>query len=173
VPPRGWLDDTTWAWRTTTAERAARSPAVFTPDGTPLPHGCADHLLCDAAFTAVIRNSLGVPLDHGRTIRFANRAQRRALRVRDGGCIFPGCDAEPHWTDAHHLIEWHLDGLTDIANLASLCRHHHGVIHRTGWTLTPNRDGWFTITTPTGQTLHSQRRGRQQTPAERRSGDPP
>ncbi|HNA36581.1 MAG TPA: hypothetical protein P5193_12065, partial [Microthrixaceae bacterium] len=51
--------------------------------------------------------------------------------------------------------------------LALLCRHHHGVIHRTGWQMTPNpqtdgasRDGadgdqtsFFTITTPDGAHL--------------------
>ena len=49
----------------------------------------------------------------------------------------------------------------------------NGVIHRTGWTLTPDRDGWFTISTPSGQTLHSQRHGRQQPRTPRQPPDPP
>jgi hypothetical protein len=32
-------------------------------------------------------------------------------------------------------------------------RHHHVVTHRTGWTMTANRDHTFTWTTPTGRTL--------------------
>ena len=62
----------------------------------------------------------------------------------------------------------HTDGgPTTIDNLALLCRHHHGVIHRTGWqmTLNPHTDGasgdgadgdqtsFFTITTPDGARL--------------------
>ena len=49
-----------------------------------------------------------------------------------------------------------------MANLASLCRHHHGIIHRRGWAMTHAPDQWFTITTPAGDTLTTQRHGRQQ-----------
>ena len=100
----------------------------------------------------------------GREIRLANREQRRALAKRDGGCIFPGCDCPVGWTDAHHVIWWEHDGPTDIWNLALLCRYHHGVTHRRGWTMTAAGDDWFTWTTPSGDTLHSQRhRGRSPT----------
>ena len=55
---------------------------------------------------------------------------------RDGGCIFPGCDCPASWCDAHHVIWWENHGPTDIWNLALLCRYHHGVTHRNGWTMT-------------------------------------
>ena len=48
----------------------------------------------------------GGPLRMARTLRYANRHQRRALLARDGGCIFPGCDRPPSWRDAHHDDEW-------------------------------------------------------------------
>ncbi len=121
-------------------------------------------VLCDPVITALIVDSLGVPLDMGREIRLANRRQRRALANRDGGCIFPGCDAPASWCDAHHVIWWDDDGPTDISNLALLCRYHHGVTHRHGWTMTATGDEWFSWTTPSGDTLHSQRhRGRSPT----------
>ncbi|MBK6312672.1 MAG: HNH endonuclease [Candidatus Microthrix sp.] len=72
----------------------------------------------------------------GRTLRYANRHQRRALLARDGGCIFPGCDRPASWCDAHHVDEWDNNGPTDINNLGLLCRHHHRVTHRPGWTMT-------------------------------------
>lgn len=115
------------------------------------------HLRCDAMFTPVVVDPTGVPLDLGRTVRFASRAQRRALAVRDGGCVFPGCDLPVGWTDAHHVTTWDNGGTTELSNLASLCRHHHGVTHRRGWTMTADNDQTFTWTTPTGSTLHSQR----------------
>ena len=122
------------------------------------------HLCCDPQVTPLTLSSDGVPLDLGHTHRFANRNQRRALARRDGGCVFPGCDRPVNWCDAHHITPYdpHTNtGPTDLANLALLCRHHHGVTHRNGWTMTTTPDQHFTWTTPTGRTLHSQRhRGR-------------
>jgi hypothetical protein len=124
----------------------------------------AEVLLCDPMISTLIVDSLGVPLDMGRQIRLANRDQRRALKTRDGGCAFPGCDCPASWCDAHHVLWWDDDGPTDISNLIFLCRYHHGVTHRRGWALTAAGDQWFTWTTPSGDTLHSQRnRGRSPT----------
>ena len=131
------------------------------PDGSVLPFGRALALLCDPTAIGVVLDDAGVPLDVGRAHRFATPAQRRALAVRDGGCVFPGCDAPVGWCDAHHVTEWDTDhGRTDLANLALLCRHHHGITHRTGWTMTTTPDQWFHWTTPTGHTIDSQRHGR-------------
>lgn len=77
----------------------------------------------------------GDSLRMGRTLRFANRHQRRALLARDGGCIFPGCDRPASWCDAHHVDEWDQGGPTDIENMGLLCRHHHRVTHRPGWVM--------------------------------------
>jgi hypothetical protein len=141
--------------------RADQPDAVYTLDGDRLNAERYRHLFCDAAFTAVVVDRVGVPLGLGRTARYATPAQRRALIVRDGGCVFPGCDAPASWCDAHHVDHWDHDGPTDLDNLALLCRHHHGVTHRTGWRMTATRDQRFAWVTPGGHTLHSQRhRGR-------------
>jgi hypothetical protein len=115
------------------------------------------HLLCDARMTAMAVNVAGVLLSMGRTVRYATPAQRRALGIRDGGCVFPGCDRPASWCDAHHVTHWEHDGNTNLPNLALLCRHHHGVTHRQGWVMTATNDQHFDWTTPTGHTLHSQR----------------
>lgn len=144
------------------------------------PHVCEDAdlhpntlqtLLCDAALHPVIVNSLGVPIDMGRTVRLATPAQRRALTVRDGGCVFPGCNAPAAWCDAHHVNHFEDGGPTDLNNLALLCRHHHGITHRTGWTMKlgppPDDDSppsHFVWTTPDGAILHSQHWGLQTRP---------
>jgi Domain of unknown function (DUF222)/HNH endonuclease len=130
--------------------------SVRTPDGDWVDERTCSHLWCDPILHAlIIRPS--EPLDLKRSARLATPAQRRVLAVRDRGCVFPGCDAPPSWCDAHHIIYWEHNGDTDIANLALLCRHHHGVTHRHGWTMTTNPTGGFTWTTPTGRTLHSRR----------------
>ena len=129
-------------------------------DGVRLPASATRTLRCTAGLVAALIDSLGVPLAMGRTIRTANRAQRRALALRDGGCVFPGCGAPVRWCDAHHFVEWPDGGHTDIDNMALLCRRHHGVIHRNGWSATIDHDGTVTITTHTGTTLAGQRHGR-------------
>ncbi len=129
-------------------------------DGTRLSESSTRTLRCAAGLVAALVDSLGVPLAMGRTIRTANRAQRRALALRDGGCIFPGCGAPVRWCDAHHFTQWQDGGTTDTANMALLCRRHHGVIHRAGWTATIDDHGNVTITTHTGTQLAGQRHGR-------------
>ncbi|MGZ4693329.1 MAG: DUF222 domain-containing protein [Acidimicrobiales bacterium] len=163
------------------ADACCRRPGLFddvtTPDGDPVVAEAVRHLLCDPRYVALIMNTLGVPLDVGRDRRWPTRAQRRALARRDGGCVFPGCDAPASWCDAHHVIAWEDLGPTELWNLALLCRHHHGVTHRNGWTMTATPDQRFIWTTPGGQTLHSQRhRGRSRPPSRApaaRSAAPP
>jgi hypothetical protein len=88
------------------------------------------------------------PLDVGRTTRVVQPAQRVALAVRDGGCIFPGCDRPLAWCEAHHLVHWLHGGPTDLDNLALVCRAHHRAVHEGGWRLTRQPDGRMTATPP-------------------------
>lgn len=118
-----------------------------------------DVLCCDPMLRALIVDSLGNPLDLGSSVRFASGDQRRAVLARDGGCVFPGCDTHPAWADLHHVIRVADGGTTDLDNLAALCRHHHGVVHRTGWTMRHVGHQRFTITTARGTTLVCQRHG--------------
>ena len=138
-----------------------------TADGTPVAPDLLAKLCPDALWRRMWLDPDGVPLDLGRSQRLITPHQRVALTIRDGGCTFPGCDAPPAWCDAHHVDEWDLDlGPTDLVNLGLLCRHHHGVTHRNGWTMhRASPDGThFTWTTPFGGTIHSQRHGRQRQP---------
>jgi hypothetical protein len=88
----------------------------------------------------------------GRKIRLANRSQRRALRIRDGGCVFPGCSVDPSHCVAHHVRWWEWGGETDIDNLVLVCRFHHKAIHQRGFVMT-REHGQVTVTRPDGQVL--------------------
>jgi hypothetical protein len=89
--------------------------------------------LCDApAFRAVI-NAKGEALDIGRQSKHWSVAIRRAITLRDQGCVFPGCDRPASWCDAHHCQPWGEDGETKVDNGALLCRRHHTFIHAEGW----------------------------------------
>jgi hypothetical protein len=93
-------------------------------------------LACDAHLSPVLHRRSGEILNLGRSERTASNAQYKALVVRDGGCVVPGCDRPPGWCQAHHLQFWEEMGPTDLANLALICNAHHHQIHDDGWVLT-------------------------------------
>jgi hypothetical protein len=106
----------------------------------PICAGTARRLAADAQLIPVVLGTASEPLDLGRNARLYSEAQRRALAVRDGGCVWPGCDAPPAWCEVAHLTAWILDGPTDLDNGALMCRGHHHRFDRDGWQL-ERRDG--------------------------------
>ena len=100
-----------------------------------------ERLACDCNLTRVLLNSDSVIIDVGREKRTVDANQTRALRARDRGCIWPGCDRPPSWTTAHHLKHWIHGGPTDMPNLALLCHRHHRMCHEGGWELVRDKDG--------------------------------
>ena len=129
--------------------------ALRTPDGARLDPARYAHLLCDPVLHPLLVDQRQVPLALGLAVRLATPGQRRALAIRDGGCVFPGCDRPPGWCDAHHVQLYEQLGPTDLFNLALLCRYHHGITHRRGWAMEPDPEGGFRWTTPSGLVLHS------------------
>lgn len=97
---------------------------------------------------ALLVDHTGNPLHLGRTRRVANRAQLRALRVRDGNtCTFPGCTTS-RYLQAHHVRWWRHDGPTDLDNLLLICGFHHTLIHDHGYRVQPSGHGGFTFARP-------------------------
>jgi Domain of unknown function (DUF222)/HNH endonuclease len=103
-------------------------------DGPSVAVSTARRLCCDALIRPLISAGDKHPLHLGRSTRTVSRAQRRALRYRDGGCTFPGCEAKL-LLDAHHIVHWADGGSTDLTNLALLCRHHHRLHHEGGYVI--------------------------------------
>ncbi|MFD4421078.1 DUF222 domain-containing protein [Agromyces sp. NPDC058484] len=106
-------------------------------------------------------------LDLGREKRLFSKAQKIALAVRDGGCMDPGCDRPPSWTEAHHIDHWLRDGgRTDLADGILLCRRDHLRYHNQGWEI--RRDGaeYWLIPPPTIDPEQTPRRMRSKTRAE-------
>jgi hypothetical protein len=75
----------------------------------------------------------GAVLALGRKTRFFNRAQRRAITARDGGCIIAGCTSPAQWAEVHHVVPWYTGGPTDVSNGVLLCWYHHHTIDTSGW----------------------------------------
>ena len=92
-----------------------------------------------AACSACVTYVVGLPTDHpvrwqplnvGFALRYATKAQRAALAVRDGnGCAHPGCTVPAWRCVAHHIRPWDQGGRTDLRNMVLLCRYHHRRVH--------------------------------------------
>jgi hypothetical protein len=121
-----------------------------TSDGLPLPPESVRRLVCNGKVTPIYVDADGTPFDKGRTIRHANREQRRALRAMYRCCAFGDCDMPFERCEIHHILPWDLDGLTDLANLLPLCSRHHHVVHDHRWSLHLAPDRTLTIRRPDG-----------------------
>jgi hypothetical protein len=118
-------------------------------DGPELAIDTARRLACDGHLVGLVEDSDGMPLNIGRRTRAITNAMRRALKARDGGCRFPGCD-HTRFTDAHHIHHWADGGETSLANLVTLCSFHHTLIHEGGFGLRVTDDRAFIFTRPDG-----------------------
>ena len=101
----------------------------------PISASTARRLAADAAIIPIVLGAQSEPLDVGRSSRLFTEAQRRALAVRDAGCIWPGCDAPPGWCEVAHVTAWAREGPTDLSNGALMCHFHHRRFDNDGWSL--------------------------------------
>jgi len=115
-----------------------------------LPSETVRRYACDASVVAITERD-GEALGVGRKTRTITPALRRALAARDGGCCFPGCTND-RFTDGHHIIHWGRGGSTNLENLTSLCRHHHGLVHEGGFGVHVGANG-ITFTRPDGTVI--------------------
>jgi hypothetical protein len=118
-------------------------------DGTALSRETTERLTCDAAIVTVREDSRGNVVDVGRRRRSIPTMLRRALRLRDRGCRFPGCTNR--LVDAHHVTPWARGGSTTLANLCSLCRRHHTFVHEHGFRIECGEAGNWKFLRPDGR----------------------
>ena len=119
------------------------------------PHVTAEtsrRVACDCSAVEVVEDDRGEPLSIGRKSRTISPAIRRALRLRDRGCRFPGC-THTRFVDGHHIKHWADGGETSLDNLVLLCRHHHRLVHEGGYGCRRNADGRVVFTAPNRSTL--------------------
>lgn len=107
---------------------------------------------CNAVISWMMHDRDGNVLNVGQRHREPPPALRRAVRERDRGrCRFPGCHSRR--IEAHHIVPWSQDGLTCLDNLCSLCRYHHRLIHKRGYSITLSPDGGCTFRRPGGEVI--------------------
>ena len=110
--------------------------------------GTVQALACNQGTQTALIDSLGNVLDLGREQRLYSRHQRVALAIRDGGCLWPGCERPPSWCEAHHIDHYVRDhGHTDLTRGVLLCKHHHLKLHNENWQIR-RRDGHYWLHPP-------------------------
>ncbi len=121
-------------------------------DGTlTIPGSVLEHALCTTGTVEVTVDTCGNPLDAGREARLFGPRQKLVLAVRDGGCLWPGCDRPPAYCEAHHADPWAAGGRTDCDAGVLLCRFHHLTLHNNGWRITRDKKrGLFLLHPPPG-----------------------
>ena len=83
-------------------------------------------LVADCALFRVVLDADGAPIEVSEQVRTVPVGLWRALVVRDGGCVWPGCDAPPSWCDVAHGNTAYADhGRLSPDNALLLCRRHH------------------------------------------------
>ena len=107
---------------------------------------------CDGTLVGVLEGRDGEPLNIGRKTRSIPPAIKRALKARDGGCRFPGCD-RTRFCAGHHVKHWIDGGETKLGNLVTLCGFHHTLLHEGGFAVTVTDDGVFVFSRPDGSRI--------------------
>ncbi len=105
---------------------------------SPVATSTTREIICDGGVRLQLHDDRGEILWEGDRERYFTPAQRRALAVRDGGCLGPNCTAPPSWCHAHHVVEWEQGGPTNVDNGALLCSFHHHQLHSGGFRLRMN-----------------------------------
>ncbi|SDS09198.1 HNH endonuclease signature motif containing protein [Microterricola viridarii] len=116
------------------ADLAAGSGAGFIEGcETPISLQAVEQFICAGGQQHVVIGDDGRLVSLSTSDRVFNAAQRRAISLRDGGCIIPGCSIPAAWSEIHHVIAYRDGGETETCNGVLLCWFHHRTIETSGW----------------------------------------
>jgi hypothetical protein len=100
----------------------------------------------------LVTDSTGCILDAGRSHYLASDLQKLVIRLRDGYCRFPGCNAPAERCEIDHAVPYDAGGPTDLWDLGPLCKHHHQMKTGGYWhIITSHRNGTCRWRSPLGR----------------------
>ncbi|GAB3389695.1 HNH endonuclease signature motif containing protein [Humibacter soli] len=104
-------------------------------DGVEIPISlrAVKQFVCTGGAQKVLFDRKGKIIALGSPERVFTPQQRRAISLRDGGCVIPGCQIPAGWCEIHHVIEHARGGPTHTDNGVMLCWFHHRTIEASGW----------------------------------------
>ncbi|GAA3639531.1 hypothetical protein GCM10022200_23760 [Microbacterium awajiense] len=112
---------------------AGRGHAHVPGASAPVSLSVARHIACTGAVQRVVTDDAGRIVAIHNLDRVFNAHQRKAITLRDGGCIIPGCHVSATWCEIHHVTEHAKGGQTCTDNGVLLCWHHHRTLDSSGW----------------------------------------
>ncbi|MGL3151063.1 DUF222 domain-containing protein [Microbacterium sp. A82] len=101
--------------------------------GDLVPMSVAAQTACAGGIQRVLFDENGRIVSLGTSARIFNALQRRAIVIRDGGCVVPGCMIPATWCEVHHVQEHAAGGPTHTDNGVLLCWFHHRTLHLSHW----------------------------------------
>lgn len=101
----------------------------------PVSLAVARHVACTGVTQRVTLNDRGGIVAISIPDRVFNAHQRRAITLRDGGCVIPGCHVRASWCEIHHIEEASRGGPTHTSNGVLLCWRHHRTLDTNGWSI--------------------------------------
>ena len=101
----------------------------------PISMRAARHLACTGGTQSVVFDDAGRIIRLGSPERCFTAHQRRAITLRDGGCLIPGCSVPAAWCEIHHVTPHAHGGPTHPDNGVLLCWFHHRTIDTSGWAI--------------------------------------
>ncbi|WP_235508186.1 HNH endonuclease signature motif containing protein, partial [Agromyces sp. Soil535] len=83
----------------------AAGRGVAHADGVEIPISlrAARHMICTGGTQTVVFDDTGRIIELGSPERCFTPHQRRAITLRDGGCLIPGCSIPAAWCEIHHV----------------------------------------------------------------------
>lgn len=119
---------------TVTQAELVAGRGVAWSEGRPVSLAAARHAGCAGAVETVVTGSNGRLVGLGSRERCFTGQQRRAIAVRDGTCVIPGCHVPAGWCEVHHVVPHATDpDGTHTDNGVLLCWFHHRTLEASGW----------------------------------------
>jgi hypothetical protein len=131
---------------------AERPGSARIEDGSALAPETIRRLACDCSIVPLLEGADGETLSLGRRRRSVSAALERALRARDGTCVFPGCENR-RFLETHHVVHWARGGETDPDNCVRLCGRHHRLLHEGGYSVERLGSGELRFVNRSGRVL--------------------
>src|SRR5690554_2385438 len=118
-----------------TSDDLSRGRGVGWIDGIddPISFGSVKQFACTGGTQTIRFDSNGRIIELGSPQRCFTPHQRKAITLRDGGCLIPGCQVPAGWCEIHHVIPDAEGGPTHTSNGVLLCWFHHRTIDTSGW----------------------------------------
>lgn len=113
--------------------RENRGFAHVSGSDAPVPLSVARHVACAGAVQRVVTGENGRIVSIATQERIFGHRQRRAIILRDGTCVTPGCHVPAEWCEIHHVQGAAVGGETSTDNGVALCWFHHRTIDTGGW----------------------------------------